>query len=183
MELVRTAAEHVRDWPYVFDLAQAHGVMPLLYTHLKATCPDIVPPAILERLRETFNANARKNMILTAELLRLLQCFRTQNLTVLAFKGPILAHLAYGNLALRQFIDLDLLIPEAEYSRASHLLNEQGFRPIYTFSQRKKHGTSRRIMSWIFIMPTNSSALICIGRCSQKNFLFRQNPIFLWKQP
>ena len=40
------------DWAYLLSVARSHQVMPLLYKALNSTCPDAVPIAILEELRE-----------------------------------------------------------------------------------------------------------------------------------
>ena len=40
------------DWAYLFLMARSHGMMPLLYWHLNATCPDAVPAAPLGRSGE-----------------------------------------------------------------------------------------------------------------------------------
>jgi hypothetical protein len=50
---------------------------------------------------------------------------------MLAFKGPTLATLAYGDLALREFSDLDILIDAADFQRASPLLISMGYRIGY----------------------------------------------------
>jgi hypothetical protein len=46
----------------------------------------------------------------------------------IAYKGPTLAVSAYGNLSLRQFGDLDILVQDRAYERARQLLIKQGFR-------------------------------------------------------
>jgi len=43
------------------------------------------------------------------------------------FKGPLLAEQVYGDIALRSFTDLDLMIPESEYTRAEELLESLGY--------------------------------------------------------
>jgi hypothetical protein len=48
---------------------------------------------------------------------------------ILPFKGPLLAQQAYGNLGLRVFQDLDLLIHPADAARGLELLASMGYRP------------------------------------------------------
>ena len=52
-------------------------------------------------------------------------------MAVLPFKGPTLAVLAYGDLALRQFNDLDILIHPDDVLATVQLLRDQGFRPQF----------------------------------------------------
>ena len=122
---------HDLDWAWLLGAAETHGVAPLLYWHLNRLAPATVPGAVLDDLRQRFLANARHSLLLTGELLRLLPLFADHGVPAIPFKGPTLAVYAYGNLALRQFIDLDLLILPADLARARELLAAEG----YTFAE------------------------------------------------
>src|SRR5262245_37335179 len=116
------------DWSYLLRMARPHGLMPLLYWNLHTTCPESVPAAVLHQLQRHFNVNDLHNRSLTRELLKLLRLFETHEILAVPYKGPTLAATAYGNLSLRQFGDLDILVHERDYQRAQHLLIGQGFR-------------------------------------------------------
>jgi Uncharacterised nucleotidyltransferase len=45
---------------------------------------------------------------MTGSLLQVVDLFSREGIPVLPFKGPTLAMAAYRNLALREFVDLDL---------------------------------------------------------------------------
>jgi len=115
------------DWPYLLRLARSHQVMPLVYGTLNSRCPNAVPIVILEELREHFYANAGRNLFLAKELLRVLQIFNAHGISSVPYKGPVLATLVYGNLALRQFGDLDILVEEQKYQTAQKLLATEGY--------------------------------------------------------
>jgi hypothetical protein len=115
------------DWTYLLRIARAHSVMPLLYRTLNSTCSNTVPTEILEELREHFYANAGRNLFLAKELLKLLQLFEAREIPAVPYKGPTLTACVYGNLALREFGDLDILVREREYQSAQHLLIGQGY--------------------------------------------------------
>lgn len=121
------------DWIYLLSTARAHGMMPLLYLNLSTIGQDIVPSSTLHVLQDYFDANERRNCSLTAELLRLLELFKADDISVIAYKGPILAALAYGNIALRQFSDLDILVCQQDIAKAKHLLLLQGYQLKYDF--------------------------------------------------
>jgi len=116
------------DWDYLAQIALAHGVMPLLHRHLDAMGPEAVPPRALERTRDRFHANARRNLFLTAQLLHLLDSLEANGVAAIPYKGPVLAAFAYGDPALRQFGDLDIWIRRDDVSRAMGLLLAQGYR-------------------------------------------------------
>jgi hypothetical protein len=117
------------DWSYLTCLAEYHGFLPLLYTHLKAQASETLPAASLASLHSRFQDNQRNAMFLTGVLVRLLDLFESKGVPALAFKGPVLAQELYGNLALRPFADLDLILPHREVSRAAELMLAQGFVP------------------------------------------------------
>lgn len=116
------------DWEYLLGTAHRHGVASLLYWNLNATLPEAVPKEILDHLREHFLVNSRRSLFLTGELLRLLNKFEAQGVPVVPYKGPTLAALAYGNLALREFMDLDILVRRRDVAKARDVLFILGYR-------------------------------------------------------
>ncbi len=119
--------QHDLDWSHVLSAALQHGVMPLLYQHLRSLGPDVFPPAVLTQLRAHFYANVGATLFLTGELLRLLQLLETHGIPARPFKGPTLAVSVYGHLALRQFSDLDILVHKADLPRLTALLTTHGY--------------------------------------------------------
>ena len=118
------------DWSYVRREAIRHGVMPLLYRSLCAIGPEAVPVAILEELRAQFFANARRNLVLTGELLRILDLLEGHGIPAIPLKGPVLAAAIYGDLSLRQFTDLDILVDRRDAVQAREVLIAQGYEPL-----------------------------------------------------
>jgi hypothetical protein len=118
------------DWVSFVPLAKRHGVLPLLYRHLSTDTFDarLVPSAAFARLREEAEKSARRSLMLTGELLSLLDAFEREGIRVVPLKGPILGEQLYGSAALRRTNDLDLLVEEADAERAVRLLVELDFR-------------------------------------------------------
>ncbi len=117
------------DWPYLISLASRHGVLPLLYWHLNELCARAVPAPALESLRQHFVSNVRNNLLLTGELRTLLKHLHAAHIRALPFKGPALTMALYGNLALREFCDLDVLVHRDDVPDAKRLLESRGYRP------------------------------------------------------
>jgi Uncharacterised nucleotidyltransferase len=128
-ERVKVLMREDIDWRYVVRTAFVHGVTPLLYWHLHQICPAAVPEAILHRLRRRFRANAHRNLFLTSELFRILNVLMTYDIPAIPLKGPLLAISVYGNLALRQFRDLDVLVHKRDVLQAGDALMSLGYRP------------------------------------------------------
>jgi len=110
------------DWDYLLQLADRHGLQPLLYWHLNEVCAADVPERHLQLLRVAFQRVSALNIFLTHELRRLLSLFAANNITAVPYKGPALALQLYGNVALRQFSDLDIIVHPRDVLRARDLL-------------------------------------------------------------
>src|SRR5437762_4085724 len=109
-ERIRILLREDLDWSYLFEKAHQNCIMPLLYWNLNAACAEAVPNDVLNQLRAYFQGHARHNLFRTSELLNLLRLLDEHEIPALPFKGPILAALVYGNISLRQFGDLDILV-------------------------------------------------------------------------
>lgn len=118
------------DWPGVLRLAERHGLLPLVHHHL-ASRGAAVPASVSDELRSRARAVTGHNLMLTGELLRIVDRLQSQGIPVIPYKGPLLGLIAYGSLALRSFADLDLLIPRADVLEAKRLLLDDGYQPIY----------------------------------------------------
>ena len=113
------------DWDYLFLLARRHAVLPLLYRSLEGV--DGVPEHFHAKLRDEFRKNATRNTLLAGELARLARLFEAEGVPVLAYKGPALAEQAFGDIRLRRFVDLDVIVRRRDVRRAGELLSSQGY--------------------------------------------------------
>ncbi len=136
-EKIRALCQEHLDWPYLIRLSFRHGVMPLLYRSLMHACPEAVPKATLEKLRSDFQVNACHNHFLAEELIKLLDLLKAEGIVAIPFKGPELAVRAYGDLLLRQFGDLDILVQKSDLIKVKGLLLRQGYQSYLTSSQEE----------------------------------------------
>jgi hypothetical protein len=116
------------DWTELVDLAQKHGVTPLLHRGLKARYADLeVPAPIQSRLRDAYRAAGIRNTRLFARLHGILKRFRDAGIDVVVLKGAHLAELVYEEVALRPMADVDLLVRAGDLRAATRLLREFGY--------------------------------------------------------
>ena len=115
------------DWDYLLNLASRHRLRSLLYHNLNSVCPEMVPEDILSELKGNFNANVRKNLMMTGELIKVLDLLESEGITAVPYKGPVLDYTVYGNIGRRQFSDLDIFIPENYILNAIKLLTSKGY--------------------------------------------------------
>ncbi|HLE35996.1 MAG TPA: nucleotidyltransferase family protein [Candidatus Acidoferrales bacterium] len=130
---LRQLAGAITDWDAVRMAATRHCVAPLLSMHLEAHCSGDVPPAALSALRRDFHDSAERGLQLAADLLEVLDAFRAAGLQIIPYKGPVLAAQAYGRLALRQFLDLDIILRQRDLPRAYSPLVALGYVPELPF--------------------------------------------------
>lgn len=116
------------DWQEFLSQAEHHGVLALAARNLLNHAPDL-PPQIKTSLESDYTTNLRRGLWFASELLRITRHLAQNNVRAIPYKGPVLAHSAYGDLALRNFSDLDLLISPADFERAKKALAEIGYQP------------------------------------------------------
>lgn len=113
------------DWHYLFLLARRHSVLPLLYRGLEGV--DGLPDDFRAKLRDEFRKNATRNTLLAGELGRLARLFEAEGVPLLAYKGPALAQDAFGDITLRRYVDLDVIVRHGDARRAGELLRSLGY--------------------------------------------------------
>ncbi len=121
------------NWAAVLAAAERMGLTPLVFEHLRKF-ETRVPPLWLERMEKAFRANATRSLYLTSELLRVLDVFETRNISAIPYKGPVLAAQAYGDLAYRQFYDIDIIVPQRSIAEAHSALVSSGYRARFPWT-------------------------------------------------
>ncbi len=121
------------DWNELLRLAEHHGVLPLLARNLSAHAHGLALE-VERSLRSAFEANVSRNLWFAGELIRIADRFEREKVQAVAYKGPVLAESAYGDVALRNFGDLDFLISPTDFGRAKEALGELGYRPSLELS-------------------------------------------------
>jgi|WetSurMetagenome_2_1015567.scaffolds.fasta_scaffold25747_2 hypothetical protein len=115
------------DWPDVVALAADHYLTPLLYSRLKQSdAQACVPADVWEGLQRAYRASAVRSMVLYGKLRKVLQRLHDSGIKVIVLKGAYLAEAVYSDVALRPMVDIDLLVPKAELSRAQAILRDMG---------------------------------------------------------
>ena len=125
---LRAALARVTDWAGLRDLAIHQAVLPVFFT---AVSPhrDLAPPAVYEELRLIHQANAERSLRHAVALLSIINALDARRITALPYKGPVLSELAYGDLTMRYFQDLDLFVAGAQVAEAREVLATMGIRP------------------------------------------------------
>ena len=115
------------DWDYFYQLARRHSILPIVYRQLEASLRNQLPGEVFQRFRKDYQANAARNLIFVDELTALLDRFDAVGIQAIVFKGPALAVAVYGDVNLRRFVDLDLIVRRADVGRAIQVLTQSGY--------------------------------------------------------
>jgi hypothetical protein len=129
------------NWKKLMEIAVIQGVTPMVYQSLNSICAADIPEDIYSELQNRSNDNAWRNLFLTAELHKLLKLFKQEDIPAIPYKGAIMAVSAYGNLALREFFDLDILVSESDVSKVNDLLSSQGYQGSAQYSWYSREQT------------------------------------------
>jgi hypothetical protein len=148
---IQSALVNDLDWDAVVVLAETHATSSLLHLNLRKAECDRVPAQVVASLRARHHAQAARNLVLAEELSRLVDVCRHEGIRVLPIKGPTLAVLAYGDLSLRSFVDLDLLIAPQDFDRACQAICAGGCVPAYelTRDEQTYHVATRRQLPFL----------------------------------
>src|SRR2546425_1328249 len=125
VERVQNALWGELEWERLARLADHHGVLPQVYSALAQT--GDASSAVLSSLRPMYDRSVHQALWLTRELLRIIECFDGHGIRALAYKGPALAEILYGNVASRQFADLDILVSPDDLPKVRACLAELGY--------------------------------------------------------
>ncbi len=115
------------DWDALVEAAQFHGLAAVLFHAVSEASPDLLPPYVASRLRNICRDSARQNLVLTSQLLALLDAFAAHGIAVVPLKGPAMAESLYPGPELRPSSDLDLLVRKRDIEGAVSVLAQEGY--------------------------------------------------------
>jgi hypothetical protein len=118
--------------------ANRHGLGHLLTSQLQSLSNELIPGEVLSQVRSDAQENIKYCLAMASALTRALDCLAVQGIQSIPFKGPTLTLMAYGDLALRQFADLDILIHKGDLLRVKSVLAQCGYAPTFQHSPSRE---------------------------------------------
>jgi Uncharacterised nucleotidyltransferase len=162
---LRALVNQPLDWALFERLAETHGLLPMAAARLGAD-PSLLPGPVVQELRTICQENARRSLWFAGELFSVLGTLSTAGIEAVPFKGPTLAAMAQGDLMLRQFCDLDIMVRQRDWPRAKRALLDAGFTAKHKLTPREEkayvasacdftfhHGPVRNVLEihWAFV--------------------------------
>jgi hypothetical protein len=156
------------DWAKLLRLADHHGVSSLLYQSLFRIADSALPAEVLQSLRRRHDINVHKCLFLTRELVRILDNLDSLGIEVMPYKGVVLSQTMYGDMALRQCGDMDLLVHASDLPRIKKSVFDLGYTPHFALSEAIErayvrsgyectfdHGSSRNLLELQWALQPN----------------------------
>ncbi|HEX7980633.1 MAG TPA: nucleotidyltransferase family protein [Gemmatimonadaceae bacterium] len=144
---VSQVADAIDDWAHVERRASAHGLVPWLARALSQD--GFAPGGGHASIVAAANASAGRTLAQVRRLNELVGALADVGVTALPYKGPVLSLQLYGDLALRQSVDLDLVVPFDAYDVARAALVRRGLPPRWGHSARQE----RTLFAWLGHAP------------------------------
>lgn len=134
---IRHLAARGPDWQKFCVIAEWHKVVPHVYRNLFTIRAEL-PETVMAELCRREVANAQRSLLLAGELVRVAAHLKAGGIPVLPYKGPVLAQLLYGDVGMRQFGDLDLLLQPSDIAPAIKALSELGYAPELSLTEAQQ---------------------------------------------
>jgi hypothetical protein len=126
-DITALVSDQPLDWDVLLNLSQLHGVEGLLAKRLKEIAFAGVPGPAREKLQARMRARNLFTLSMTAELFRIVDDFSQSQIQTALVKGPVISFLAYGDPAVRSYVDLDLILRDRDIQRATDRMRQLGF--------------------------------------------------------
>ncbi len=133
------------DWAWILDQARHHGLLAQLQALLgQGLQAGRVPASVRDTLTQQARGIAVRALQQARELVRLTEHLNAAGHPVLVLKGPVLAQLAYDNVAFRPALDLDLLVRPDALRAVRDALRPLGYTSLWGHDAHE----AARFMAW-----------------------------------
>lgn len=168
------------DWDYLIKIASKHRLKPLLYFHLNRICPEAIPETVLNNLKDNFHKNAKNNLLMTGELIKVLDLMKSNDIIAIPYKGPFLADLIYKDITLRQFDDIDVLVDKKDVLRAKEVLISNGYRPQFKLNASQERLYLKTQREYKFVNDLNNVSIEIQWKYAGLSFNFSDDPSLIF---
>jgi hypothetical protein len=114
----------------LIEAGYSHGVVPHLYrwSLSSGTMEKVSEGDNFSILKSHYTNNLKRNLQLFSETIRISELFSRAEIPHIVFKGAILSYTLWGDISMRQFGDIDILIEKERIDEAVALLEKEGYR-------------------------------------------------------
>lgn len=170
------------DWDYLLWLASWHRVTRLFMLQLKQLPANLVPATVLEQLHWQSATQTHQSLFQLSELLKVLRLLADHGIAAAPFKGPAMAAALYGDPALRESEDLDILIQASNFHAAKVVLLAHGFRPWESLSPGQESTYLRYECGYTFVQEQNNISVDLHWDFMRKYFSLPLDLDLIWQR-
>lgn len=116
----------IQRWDYVAATSIDRGIAPLLYKKLPLL-GNKIPEPIKSKLQQAYYKTFSRSMLMYEHFRKVAEALATHNIPVIALKGIYLSEWLYGDIGLRQFSDIDVLVKLEDASTCMAILAGLGY--------------------------------------------------------
>lgn len=113
------------EWHALPDAAERHGMT--AWVHAAMQNRDDAPPEVRAAIEARARAQRIRALQAVSQLTLLVRSLRAAGIEAVALKGPLLSAWLYGDLGMRRFADLDLLVQREQRESARQVLAAAGY--------------------------------------------------------
>lgn len=132
------------------SLVRHHRLLPQVFAWLSAA-----PQGDWSGLAESYRVQHRDHVIrstwMAHQMTRCADLLLRGGIEVVCYKGPVLAHGAFGDLGARQFDDLDFFVRRDSVSAVHQILERAGYVPRFRYSRLQRAVHMRLDMETAFL--------------------------------
>ena len=182
-------AKHIRetlqkdvDWTRLVQASIDHGVTALLFRGLLQEAGDQVPPDIANGAVAFIDSQRKSNQFFAAELVRIVRQLQRNGVAAMPFKGPVLAQMAYGDLGLRTFSDLDFLVREQDIPACLDTLGTLEYEVALDLSPVQEAAFRKYSYHYFFLRKDRRIAVEAHWAFAPRSLVLRINYAGLWQR-
>lgn len=173
------------DWDRIIDLAARHKSVLLLSRGIETVAGIEVPDAARRRLAETSCTRAREALMLARDVGRVSKAMQDAGISASVMKGAPLSQLVHGDLAARDYGDIDYLIPADQINEAASVLGSMGYSSDYRSllrSTRPRRRLMRVTNQLQFVGAARGSGIELHWRWQKFDGMMPTDPARIWSK-
>jgi len=131
LELLNDLIPQIQNWDSAVTNIIARQTAPLFFKKLPLLSNrDLIPVEATNKLQQAYYKSLSRGMVLYNAFEKVAEAFCcATDIRVVVLKGIYLSEWLYGDIALRQFSDMDLLVSKDDAMQCLSILTELGFKP------------------------------------------------------
>ena len=166
---------------YIKDIKDIESILKLstkqaVFPHIAKNLDRYFPSINFYRL-----SHIKYNMKLSSELINIVNFLEKKEIRTLSFKGSTLAKNAYGDIGLRQFADIDILIYKSDRFRVYDYMVKKRYIPEIELTESNKKSFFNSVNVLGFYHPVSKVYIEIHWELLSKNYAIQWNEKKIWQ--